>query len=583
MIKKSFKYIIFIALVMFSSEGFSQSISLDQLRPTVPTSMRETALDGNLQNEGFEVRLYDYQAIDGSRQIRELIFINSLSGLNAANQRFAIPQEDYAEMRLDFLSSQFVTMSSNLSEMIRQRVTHPLLYILDKEVMQITSQGEADRYLRARQLPITDSFFETDLAVDGVSSNSINCPSRWRCRTFNPSGQLFNFNVSDTIALRNNQHVNVNLDVSGGGQSNASLDVHYRYKRRFRIPYKVRVDYTEAKLSYDFNGDIRLTGNASRSIKGLEKQLHRQVVYERVFMVGLIPVLVDAVTYVKVGTGDLNLSAGGTIGLERPLFVNGAFHYLCSDSNCTNLSQSHNNISDTIRARNLSGSVLATASINPYLNVAIRGRLYRNIAAEVGLQPSIAVNLSGYSGNQCGDGNGNGSNELVNSAILRGDFLAGVTWFGRAFSATTPRNYRTIHSTPLIYADFLNPSTSLSPIVRSNVNGGNVALAVELRPCARTALHRNHQNFSVTWSDGQLPSTISRLSGTHHINRTFNRVGQYSVTVRHENGSATTHNIHIQSTGGTSPPPPGAVTPPPPPSPPPTLPTHPNCPLCVIP
>lgn len=540
-----FYFVVMFALFSPSAFGLSNS----HLAPLNLGNVSSNLLEGNLDNQGYEVRRVSYQSVGGLSVSKELILITTSAGAWSAYNNVGLSYDTLQDLLQDFNSP--LTFSQRASSAAGSAIasvdmSSGMLIIIDVEAEAITSQAQADAYIARWGLEIDpgeDNFFDAETLS---SEYGTSCPRQWKCRTRNYQNNNINHSVNRTETLTQNNYGSVSLDIIGHAKAEAAAKIDYRYKRKWKIPYKVKVDFIDSNLKYDFQGNLRLHGKADRTFAGREFELFQAKVYDNFFMVGAIPVQVDIKTYVRFGTGDLILSAAGELGAYKPLRLKGEFSYVCDNQNCIKQSESFNNFDESLSVGNIAYQVIASAKIEPYLNAAIRGRLYwGSIYAEVGLQPSIPLELFGYAGNLCGDGlNGN---EHVQAGLLKADLRAGVTWKTRFITYTPDRNYKQFYRTPLGYKDLLNPSTALSPIIRPVVSGSTVNLTTALRSCVTSVLDKKFQNFTIFWGDNSQLS-LNDVTGSVTSSKTFSSAGTYNIRVQHANGAFTDRSIVI-STG----------------------------------
>lgn len=542
--------IIRMSLLMF----FSLSISVlanasEHLEPQSMDHVSEVRVLGDLEVSGFEVRQISFTSISGELVDRELLLMYGPAGVDSALQSGVLPFSEYNRIMGDFgLSHSFTNRPvSTLPNQINP--DESALIIVDVEVMNLNSQAEADALIARYNIEVD---MEHDIFLDQESLESSygdSCPRGWRCRTRDFVRKGLGFDFDESVNLHNSNYANADLRVSADGELDASVVLDYRYRRRFGIPYRVRVDYVTAGVSYNLSGDFLLTGEAQRTFEGREHELFQSTIFNRVFMVGIVPVWVDVKTYFRVGTGDLILEAAGQIGLHQPLEINGSARYLCDADSCKEESNNHSNLNAAFSSANLSAEVSAKATIEPYLNAAIRGRIYRGtIVAEVGLQPSIRAMLRGYTGNNCGDADKDGTNEWVNGLTLSADFRVGSTWRSRFLLSQVPRRYYEIKNFPLGYIDLLSPSSALSPSVSYEIDNSQLALRVYPRSCSRELIHDKFQNFTIYWGDGDGQSEVRHDHSGGTVRRIFDNLGSYTLRVVHESGADTTIPFHISST-----------------------------------
>ncbi|MBH0076359.1 hypothetical protein I6F48_12435 [Pseudoalteromonas sp. SWYJ118] len=527
--------------------SFQAAASNDHLAPRTPSDVRSSIIQGSLDKQGYEIRKVEYVSVDGRAIKKELYFIDSASGAQNAYNNAGLSFEAYQETVEDFNSP--LTFSKHTSTPLNSisssdDLSSGMLTIIDAEADAISSQSQADAYIAKWGLDVDE-----DLDSDSLNSEyGSSCPRKYKCRTKQYQKSI-NKDIDKSFELYKGAYGSVGMDVIGSVKADTTARVDYRYKKKWGIKYKVRVDFLDSKLNYRFEGSLGLYGKAERTFKGKEFELFQAKVYDNIFMVGFIPVQVDVKTYVRAGTGDLKLSAEGEIGMVKPFLSEGTFSYVCDKSKCVKQSESFNNADQTLNSNNLAYQVTAKAEIEPYINAAIRGRLYwGSVYAEVGLQPSIPLKLFGYVGNKCGDGDGDFVNERVTAGLLSADIRAGITWKTKVLQYKSNRNYKQFYRGNLGYKDLLSPSTALSPIIETTINGNTVTLKTSLRNCIVNELDSEHQDFTIYWGNKGTKS-ISNLNDTISSTKILNS-GYHTIKVKHKGGAYTQKEIHITSSGG---------------------------------
>lgn len=551
-------------LVMLT--GIPSSWAFDRLEPADPQQVINQRLQGSLETDGYELRRVQYSSSAGVWVDKELVLIRNSAGANAAYQQAGLSYDAWQEAVQDF--QQPVQFSQRMSQQsaIPQYVdddSDGMVLIIDKEADALSSQAAADRYMQ--KWGLTPDVGGDELDAGALSSEyGTSCPRKWKCRS-RDFAKNFEQNLDKNHVLTKNDYGSVGLEVKGLMKADAKAKIDYRYKRKFGVIYKVKVDFLNSALNYRFEGSLRLHGKADRTFAGQEFELFQMKIYDQIFMVGFIPVQVDIKTYLRAGTGDLKLSAAGEIGMQKPLLMHGSFSYVCDGEQCVKQGETFDNLDETLDAKNLNYQLLAKAEIEPYINAAIRGRLYwGSIYAEVGIQPSLPIKFFGYVGNMCGDADGVNGAEHVTAALLMADVRVGTTLKTRVLNNKSDREYREFYRKALMYKDLLSPSTALSPMVKVAVTGQNVAVKTNVRSCVAKELDAKHQDFVLIWPNGAREN-VNDVSSEQSRFRTMTP-GQYVVKVQHANGAMTAVSYEVKAPvtppgGGTLPPGGGTVPP----------------------
>ena len=528
------------------------ALSSPHLVPQNPQNVNTVILAGSLESQGYELKRVSYTSVSGRAVTKDLYIVATVSGANAAYQNAGLSYNALQEALLDLSSSvNFSQRTSTSSSMVNNSTdaSSGMMIIIDKEAEAISSQAQADAYISKWGLVVdntSDDLFDAETLSSEYGSS---CPRKWRCRTKSYQKDNISHTTNKSFELYKNSYGSVGMDVSGSVKADVKAKLDYRYKRKFKIPYKVRVDFLDSNLNYQFEGSLKLHGKADRTFAGKEFELFQAKIYDEIFWVGPIPVQVDIKTYVRIGTGDLKLSTAGEIGMHKPLKIEGSFSYVCDANNCVKQRESFNNFNESLSAGNVAYQLVAKAEIEPYVNAAVRGRLYWATAyVEVGLQPSVPVKLFGYIGNMCGNGDGLSGNEHVKAALLSADVRAGITWKTKFVTYKSDRNYKEFYRGALAYMDLLNPSSALSPIIRPVVNGDIVQLTTSVRSCISNELDKKFQDFTIYWGNGTT-TPLANVAGSVVKSKSLPQ-GQYNIKVQHASGAYTQRSIVIEATGG---------------------------------
>jgi hypothetical protein len=547
---KNIKSLIVLLVTLISP--LLSAADFDDYTPSdISQNINYNLLAGSLETSNYELREYSYITVSGNFISKKLYFISSEQGVQNAFNNAGLSYEAYQDLLQDYSQSfslSNIVNSSNSS--INGLKSKEFITILDPEVMDIKNNQDFEAYKSKYSLSTLTYIESTE--VDSRYSTS--CPSGWKCRSKNYNKQNAYYNLNKDIKIYQSSSVESGVRLSGRFNYDANASVDYRYKKKFGIPYKVKIDFIDSKLDYDFDGTINLYGKLNYSVEGKEFELHQAKIYDKTFMVGPIPVQIDIKTYIRVGTGDLDVEASGEVALTKPISYKGSYKYTCDNQDCYKEGESISVEKDSLTGNDISYQLGAKAKIEPYINAAIRGRLYwGSIYVEVGAQASLPIVVQGYYGNMCGDANKDGSNETVAALIGTIGIDAGITLKGKFLFNKSKRKYISLNYWHLAYFDFLNPSTALSPLLLSQWNSSFNSLAgpstswdIGLRECSQDLLPKKYQNFIVNWGDGQV-SEILGLENRLKINHEYENIGSYNIIISHENGARTITNYEVET------------------------------------
>ncbi|MGE0324533.1 MAG: hypothetical protein AB7K71_21560 [Polyangiaceae bacterium] len=197
------------------------------------------------------------------------------------------------------------------------------------------------------------------------------------------------------------------------------IELEYKRKRGGILGECVTYGFGFRKLL--LNG--QLWGDANVDLKGkllkewdYKKQVASPEIFKQVLWVGPVPVVVGLDVPIDMG---IKASAAGDANFHSAVNGWGAFTSICTTSGCNTWTAAGINTSDLMP----DFAVQANLKARPWAQAAVRAYLFDpSVAhAQVGVRPFVEAELHGYTGNQCGDGDHNGSNELVSSVSLEAD------------------------------------------------------------------------------------------------------------------------------------------------------------------
>jgi hypothetical protein len=334
-----------------------------------------------------------------------------------------------------------------------------------------------------------------------------------------------------------------------------NLDLTYEYYRNFVcIPYKFRFKQLDAKATYEALGDFSLIGKVEKNFGNFNWKIAEPKVMDVWFAIGPVPVRVAMNLPIEVGTGDINVKVIGQVATYKSIHFKGDFSYTCTSSSCNKNNANHQNFNTNLQST-IGASASATVTAQPYVHVAAKPFLYGEwfFYAQVGVKPSFPLELFGYYGNLCGDGDNNGTNEAVAAALATLAFEVGITGEAKIFdqSILQPKYWQVWYK-DLLMIDFLNPgSSAFTPLLRPIVttNQLSVSLPVSIRSCVGQYASRFPVNYSVNWGDGT-SSQLNSVGSSQQLNHDYAIAGTYPITVSYKNGVNTTVYVTVEGDWG---------------------------------
>ncbi|MCG8457146.1 MAG: hypothetical protein MI919_12770, partial [Holophagales bacterium] len=204
-----------------------------------------------------------------------------------------------------------------------------------------------------------------------------------------------------------------------GIEADLDVVVEYEVGQTLCIPSSVAVSYVDIDAALRLvDGSLAMEVAATRSwSKTYERQIANPRLWVLTFPIGVIPVVINFKLPTHIGI-DLSTSAVARTEIEVPWSGDFGFHYRCDASGCGGSSSHAFSFQNPLN--NAQASVEVDLSAKPYLDSRVRANLYSDSVfyADVGLRAGIQNRLWGYFGNDCGDADGDGVNELVQGAIF---------------------------------------------------------------------------------------------------------------------------------------------------------------------
>jgi hypothetical protein len=293
------------------------------------------------------------------------------------------------------------------------------------------------------------------------------------------------------------------FDVSARIQANATATIKYRAKTSVLAACKaVWIDFKKAIVQG--NADLTATGNVDAQFLKewhYKKTIASPTVFDNWFTIGVVPVHLRVMVPVEAG---LDAAAKATLKANAKVVGHGAFNVTCGSSSCSGsksatLAFDENN-PPTFEAQ-------LRVKVTPWAQASLKAVLFDETIGgygQVGVRASLPTDLWAYAGNTCGDGDGNGSNEIVTAGTLdmaaKIDIVAKAGAFG---SDIGPWTWNVVNK-HLVFKTF-GDSTAIDPIFTSEATGvaRRARMHGRMRPCWPYA---DAVTYRITWSDGTFSS-----------------------------------------------------------------------------
>lgn len=515
--------------------------------------------------DGYSLKSITYTDPNGLERTSELYFIHNVEGAVNAYLEADLPLEELIELQEE-VSDPWAGGGFSTSVGVNTTADDEQFgWIIDKTIVNLTSEAEAQAYVDSMNLqdvvdeeelnPEGDFQIGSDFSQGFLFGNLFK-----KCTGWISKSKSFNTDVNESLdESKTFGNSTASLTFTGETEIDADIkvDLGYEYKRNFFcLPYKIRYKDVRTQGTYDIDGNLGIKGTLKYTIDNQDWKVAEPKVVDTVFFAGPVPIRFLVRVPIHIGTGDIVMKAEGEVGLTKDLNINGTFHYYCNRSSCSNVSSSqNNNASDLLN--NIGASVSASITLKPYVHVAAKPTLYGEwfFYAQVGVKPSFPIEVFGYYGNLCGDGDDNGANEWVNALLGTLDVEVGITGEAKLFTFYLLKDkYWEVYDDSLFMVDFLNPSTSYSPLIRPVVGDNlQVTMPVSVRSCVSRFTSRYPEDYTINWGDGST-QTLNNMTSTGNGSHTYSQAGTYLVTVSSEKGATTTTSLVVGSddpwTGG---------------------------------
>ncbi len=498
---------------------------------------------------GYELRRVTYIDHNGITREAELFHIQGQTGIDNAYRYGGLPLSEKMEMEaeLDEWGGDWDPKTNAYSKSTQQINPEEVTWIINAEVAALKTYQEEMDYIK--RMGLEDIVLE-EQGASAKNNKFIICHRRWRYKS-----KSYSKSIDETLSKNhqiggNNAYIDFegNIDID----ADIDLDLTYRYKRtRFGcIPKRVSVTDLDLKSNYEAAGSFELTGVAKHNFGDFKWEIAKPKVLDKWFMVGPVPVRIAMKVPIEIGTGDIKVRAEGQVALVKPVRFRGHFNYKCNLGSCTRDTSNHFDLNDNL-TNSLGASISAKLSLAPYVHVAARPYVYGEwfLYAQVGVKPNFPIEVFGYYGNLCGDGDNDGTREWVNAGLGTLEFEVGITGEVRIFRNAIfgPRYWR-VWNKPLLFFDFLNPgSTAFSPELRPTVNSTtrNVSLPISIRSCVDQYTGKFPQDYRVFWGDGGY-SNVNDIANAKTVSHQYASPGTYNIKVEYKPGVHTIVPITIE-------------------------------------
>ncbi|MEZ4294845.1 MAG: hypothetical protein R3B70_07700 [Polyangiaceae bacterium] len=314
----------------------------------------------------------------------------------------------------------------------------------------------------------------------------------------------------------------------------ATVELAYRAKRVWLFgcrTYWVKPKYVRAVGSMQGRAAGSVNGTLSYNYEW-EKQVAKLDLSGVSFFVGPIPVYIGFNVPISVGLS-LSASTTGTLQYQgADTKLSGAFDYQCSFGDGCSGTSSFSPVTNIV-PENITGSLSGRVNAKLWAQAAFRAYLWSESVAyaQVGVRPALVGDLWGYTGNNCGDANGDGSNEWVNALTFDMDAQLFLTAKASVFNKTVYQNNDLWHTSPkhLLFKELVT-SSALTPMLSGTstpIVNQSTSYSAKMRPCWP---YTNKVTGTVTWGDGASSGVSMPQYASHAWSSTGTRSLQVTAT-----------------------------------------------------
>jgi hypothetical protein len=242
------------------------------------------------------------------------------------------------------------------------------------------------------------------------------------------------------------------------------------------------------------------------------------------FLIGPVPVRIGFNLPIEAG-----VSANGFVAttVKGQAQANGSFDYTCTSGGC---SGTKSFTAGFTPSGTPTGFVSGRILVKPWVQAGLRVYLYTDSIAygQVGIRPGIDLDLFGYAGNACGDGNGDGTSEWVAGTSLDSAFRLDLTAKAYLLGGDWETSFNiTRRQIGFWMSGGANaPWTPMLRVSKTDVTTATVVAGS--RPCWPYA---DALNYQLAWGDGATEAA-TRAPGTHSFVHTYPGRGTYPMTVK---------------------------------------------------
>lgn len=323
--------------------------------------------------------------------------------------------------------------------------------------------------------------------------------------------------------------LSLNVPVSGQAQGS----VTYKVRRCAGVPVGFKLASATVSGTATTSGAGSLQASLVQQFSWKDEWLLAEPSLGSVaFMVGPLPIRLIFTLPIYAGAG-FDVRVAGTVAAQFDAAATGSFAYTCTLSSCTG----SNDVTGRFEFVQPSASVSVDATARAYLRVTVRLGVYssKKLYVEGGLEATAVAHLWAYTGNTCGDADGDGRNETVQALLadLSWNWRVAYGWGGH-WLPEDRLHYTGGVAYPLGFRDLLGPggSTVLTPMISGPASvtaDAPATYTVRMRPCYPFTDGVNLAISPGTWTG--TPVVSAPPIGSASLSRTFWTPGVETIAV----------------------------------------------------
>lgn len=298
-----------------------------------------------------------------------------------------------------------------------------------------------------------------------------------------------------------------------------------RVRKSWCVPVGVDLKYAQIRGNANVTAKAKVDATFEKKWS-FSKRLAEPTIANVPFSIAGIPLKLVFTAPIDVG---VDAAAKATMKLDGALVAKGAFDVNCTKNGCNG---SKSATYDWAPNGSPTVSVSARVKVTPWAQAAIKASLYSDALGygQVGVRGRIDADLWGYTGNDCGDANGDGTAEYVNALTL--DLRAGVDITAKAEvlgNEVGSWSWNVLDRHLAFYN--LGATTAMTPIVRlvnAPLGSNTVKATARMRPCWP---YPDAMTYQVDFGDGTIASTSALAQAGATASHTYGSWGQKTVKV----------------------------------------------------